>query len=207
MNDANFILKKLSVCPNVCLSICLYFCPSICLYVCTWKSGNEYTLHDTWYCVIRFCYGDLFGVSIFSVSTKIYVYYRCIIFVCWNDCISVCRIKFHNMTISRYTGDVARYKMLSHRRDQGNPSRCVMWSRSSQRKNNRIQANADYQLESFVFWRPDSCPNLKPESIVILVIPHLLYWNLLHQWYLPFDNTPMGISPIINQSKGTNLYK
>ncbi|XP_048769492.1 beta-1,4-N-acetylgalactosaminyltransferase bre-4-like [Ostrea edulis] len=36
------------------------------------------------------------------------------------------RIKFHNMTISRYTGDVARYKMLSHRRDQGNPSRFAL---------------------------------------------------------------------------------
>lgn len=33
------------------------------------------------------------------------------------------RIKYHNLTISRYTGDVARYKMLAHLRNQENPKR------------------------------------------------------------------------------------
>ncbi|XP_062596457.1 beta-1,4-N-acetylgalactosaminyltransferase bre-4-like isoform X2 [Saccostrea cucullata] len=36
------------------------------------------------------------------------------------------RLKYHNLTISRYTGDVARYKMLSHRRDDGNPQRFAL---------------------------------------------------------------------------------
>eukprot|EP00105_Crassostrea_gigas_P005129 XP_011418608.1 PREDICTED: beta-1,4-galactosyltransferase 2-like [Crassostrea gigas] len=33
------------------------------------------------------------------------------------------RIKYHNLTISRYTEDVARYKMLAYRRNQENPRR------------------------------------------------------------------------------------
>ncbi|XP_078341735.1 beta-1,4-N-acetylgalactosaminyltransferase bre-4-like isoform X1 [Crassostrea virginica] len=36
------------------------------------------------------------------------------------------RIKFHNMTVTRYTGDVGRYKMLAHRREQGNPNRFAL---------------------------------------------------------------------------------
>ncbi|XP_061171294.1 beta-1,4-N-acetylgalactosaminyltransferase bre-4-like [Saccostrea echinata] len=46
------------------------------------------------------------------------------------------RLKYHNLTISRYTGDVARYKMLSHRRDEGNPQRFAL-IKSEKKHNHR----------------------------------------------------------------------